>query len=391
MSTSRKSPEAYRIALVWEDHRMQAQRTFNGICRRAGLASSVTLQCFDAFHLGFQRGIAKPLQQWKPDGVVVKLNRQDQLKMLRSLLPGIPFVSTLIVLPEAADTCVSSNIPEAILLARDHFRSQGVPHLAMFCSALPRASARRIAAFKTAVPDGFTLDFQKGDSPRGCKVVMQWLETLPKPVGVMAFEIAAGPFLLQRCQELGLRVPEDVQIIGADDDDVSLACDPHLTSIQLPGARIGETAMDTILRLLRKETPRPPEIIEVGGSLLITRASTGAVSAGSARISHSLNLMQTHLRQGVSVERLAEMSGMGLTNFYKEFGNAMGCTPAQYQRQLRIDEACRMLRETKATVTLIAGECGFKNLIAFVQFFRRQMGTTPTAYREQTQRETNGK
>jgi LacI family transcriptional regulator len=361
---------------------MQAQRTYNGLCRRAGLAASVTLQRFDGFHLGFQRGIAKPLQRWRPDGVVLRMNQLEQLETLRQMLPGIPFVSTLLVPSEIAETCVTSDITEVIILARDHFRSQKVAHVAMFCSAIPYAAAPRIAAFRAVVPGGLYLEHTGDDSPRGLKGALKWLESLPKPVGVMALEIGAAPFLLRCCKELGLRVPQDVQIIGADDDDVSLACEPHLTSVHLPGHRIGETAMDAMLRHLRKKRPLPPALIPVGGGLLVARGSTGELADNTARVNQAVKLMQTHLHQDLSVARLAKMMGMGLTSFYKEFDQVMGVAPARHLRQLRLEAACRMLRETESTVTQIAKECGFNGLIAFVQFFRRQTGQTPTEYRE---------
>lgn len=381
MSHSHKLPDPCRIALVWEDHRLQAQRTYDGICRQAGLAAAVTLQCFDAFHLGFQRGIAKPLREWSPHGVIVRVNEVDQIASLRHMLPGVPIVSTLIVPPEIAHTCVGSDITETIALARDHFQAHGVAHIAMFCSANAYAAAPRIAAFRTAVPGGKHIEFSASGKPRGSKKIKEWLNSLPKPAGVMALEIGAAPYLLACCHQFGLRVPEDIQIIGADDDDVSLACQPHLTSIHLPGKRIGERAMDAVLRLLKKTSPPPPAVICVRGSLMITRGSTGPAASSHARITQALRLMQSQLHHGISVEGVADMLGVGLTTFYKEFVESTGETPAHHLRQLRLQEACRILRESDASVTQIAQQCGFRSLISFVQFFRRQTGQTPSEYR----------
>ena len=385
MSPSRSTSvpsESHRIAVIWPDHRLQALRTFSGLCQRAGLSPEVTLQSFDALHLGFQRGILKPLLRWRPDGVVARMDDWDQLKRLRQALPRVPVVSPLVVPPELADTCVTSDITDAITLARDHFLERGVPRVAMFCSALPYAAAPRMAAFRAAVPDGYDLEYPWGDRPGGPKVVMDWLKSLPKPVGVMALEIGAGPFLLGCCQRAGLEVPLQVQIIGTDDDDVALACQPHLTSLQLPGDRIGEAVMDAMLHHLRQASPPPPAMLHVGGSILAVRGSTGLAPSGASCVARAVRLMNAHLRDGLTMNRLATLSGVGLTTFYKEFEAAMGCTPARYMRDRRMEEARRMLRETPATVTAIARECGFKSLIAFVQFFRRETGTTPTAYRK---------
>jgi len=382
MTVKHQISEYHRIALVWEDRRMQAQRTYYGICRRAGQVTAVTVQCFDAFHLGFRRGIVQPLKQWSPHGVVMRLSDLEHVQTLRRMLPEIPMVSTLAVPPEMVDSCVTSDIAEAIKQARNHFQAQGLSQIAMISSANPHAAAQRVALFRAAVPNGMAIECADGDTPSGCKKIMDWLKSLPKPVGVMGLEIGAAPFLLRACHQLGLRVPQEVQIIGADDDDVSLACEPHLTSVHLPGKRIGAKAMETMLQYLKKTSPPPPPKIAVSGCLLIPRESTGPVCGGSVHITQAVQVMKKNLRQNLSMEQLAEMSGLGLTTFYKEFVKTTGFTPAQQMRQLRLDEACRMLRESEATVTKIAKECGFKNLISFVQFFRRQTGETPSDYRD---------
>ena len=100
----------------------------------------------------FQRDVARPVKAWAPHGVVVRLMSADHLKQLRRLVPGVPFVSTLVSPPGLVDACVVTDTAEAISLARDHYRERGLPHLALFCCASP-PPARAAAAL--AVHSGF--------------------------------------------------------------------------------------------------------------------------------------------------------------------------------------------------------------------------------------------
>ncbi|MBM4021973.1 MAG: hypothetical protein FJ284_07000 [Planctomycetes bacterium] len=92
---------------------------------------------------------------------------------------------------------------------------------------------------------------------------------MAKPVGLVTVETEAPRFLQGWCQRLGYRAPEDVQIIGIDDENECLACEPHLTSMAMPNKRIGRTAVETLLDRLRRD--EPPAIVRVPGAAVIPR------------------------------------------------------------------------------------------------------------------------
>jgi LacI family transcriptional regulator len=244
------------------------------------------------------------------------------------------------------------------------------------------------------VPDGteclVATAVPKADTAAGRKrlkqVMTDWLAGLLKPVGILTLETGAAAFLLEHCRRLKLRVPQDVQIIGIDSADHCLACEPRLSSLELPNRRIGEMALQTLLRWMQQEQPPPGPVIRVGGCRIVARGTTGLVEAGHAILPNTLDIMQAHAADGMTASQAARLSGVGRTTLYKEFAQATGVTPARYLRRQRLENACRELRETSDSVTEIAGRCGFKSLVAFIRFFRRHMDTTPTAYRRQARR-----
>jgi LacI family transcriptional regulator len=377
-------PESVRVAVLWPYLGLQAQDTYRGICRRAESEDRVTLRRFDAFHLGFQRGIVQPLRDWVPHGIISRMTNAKRLRFLRRAFPGVPVVSCVLSPSDEVDACVVADGVEAMGLARDHFRSRGVRQMALFCGAHPHAAMSRLADFREVVPDGLFLTYAGGNQPAERNVVGQWLLSLPKPAGVLTLETQSSAFVLRCCRDVRLRVPEDIQLIGMEAEDVALACEPHLTSLELPGEQIGEAALDALLRMLRRETPSPPPVLRVPGVILVERRSTALVQAGAGSMTLVLKLMKTHACRGVSAAWIAREAGIGLTTLYKEFAASVGCTPASHLRRLRLEEACRLLRETPASVTAIARTCGFRAPSPFVNFFRRQTGQTPTAYRQST-------
>ena len=365
---------------------MVAQETLHALCRWGDLADGIMIRRFEAGGIRnramLRRRLVEPIKRWRPHGVVVRLMRADYLKCVRDSLPGTPIVATLVSPPELVNTSVVADIREVITLAVNHFRRIGLPHVALFCCASPHAVPSRTAAFRAVVPNGLELVYERGDRPGGRNVVERWLRSLPKPVGVVTAESMASGFLMQRCQRIGLRVPDDVQIVGVDGADECRKHEPPLTSITLPVARIGEVAMETMMRHVRRARPTPSPMIAVSGSHLIVRGSSGSGTGAPPTVATALEHMHTHARKGIVVGRLAGLSGMGRATFYRHFTAATGSTPARHARQLRVKEACRMLRESPVTVTAIATACGFDSLVAFTRFFRRHTGETPTAYRK---------
>jgi LacI family transcriptional regulator len=381
MNIRRPLKEAPRIAVIWPDADMQTREIYHALCRSNDRGPGVTLQRFALPPPDARRPWLLTLQNWKPQGVLMHTAAWDLLKKIRRALPNVPFVSTLVSPPELANTCVVTDVDELMTQARDYFLSRGLRNIALYCCADGHAVESRTAAFRAAVPNGCELVCNRGDQPGGYKAIHVWIQALPKPVGVVCAELIGACFLLTRCLDLGLRVPQDVQIIGVDDADECLAQTPHLTAFELPGRRIGEVALETMLRLVRKEIPAPPPVIHVSGSRLVARESTGLVRAGRSSTRIAIKHIQQSTSKRLPVARMARLAGVSRTTFYKEFSEATGQSPARHLRQLRLQQACRLLRESTDTVTDIAADCGFRSLIYFTQFFHRVMGETPTAYR----------
>lgn len=372
-----------RIAVIWESDAMRSREAYHALCRFNERGPRASLQ---RFH--FRPSPTRPfwiqiIRDWKPDGVLVQTGQWAQLKKLRRALPHIPFLSASIAPAGLVDCCVVADVYEIMEQARDHFLSRGLRNLALYCCADNEVAIEsRTTAFRTAVPGGFELLYDRGDQPGGRNPIYTWLKSLPKPIGIIAAEMIGGPFLLGCCNDIGIKVPEEVQIIGVDDVDECLAQKPHLTSFELPSKRIGSMALKTLLGLIEGKKPAPPSMVFVSGCKLAVRNSTAMVGTYRSAVSAVSQYLRQHADSDLTVEEMARLAGMGRTSFCKEFKKAMGNSPANYLREIRLRKACSMLRDTDKPLKEIATACGFKSQIYFNQCFRQEMGRTPSEYRK---------
>jgi LacI family transcriptional regulator len=398
----------FRIALVWADDRPTKEAYLSAI-QWADMTPGVSLRLYRTPAGDFQREVAMPLRKWRPHGLLAGLNDWREVERLRRGFANIPLVAASCVPPGVADSSVVADMDEAMALARDYFQQRGLTSLALYCSgALYTVSGRR-SAFRAAVPDGQEWVYPEEEQPRpdasartleeawafadaapGARRVRDWLQSLPKPVGVIATEAGAAGFLLRQCHALGLKVPAEVQLIGMDNTLECLRYDPPLTSLKLPHTRIGEVAMETLLSHVRREKPPPPELVPVAGCTVVPRGTTDLVRVGAPAVSTALRLMGARPKRGMSTAEMAQRSGVARATLYRHFVAATGQAPARHLRQKRLEEACRMLRDSDATVTAIAKNCGFSSVFAFAKCFRREIGRNPTAYRR-GEREAGGR
>jgi LacI family transcriptional regulator len=378
-----------RIALFWDTSALLGQRIQAGVYQAADGESGLVVRRFESTEVDFQKRVSQPLRQWKPEGVVVYSGEPVQVGKLRKALTGIPFVATTRLPASLVDTTVGSNWEEVFTLCRDTFRDRGVPTMALFSVGNPVAAKSSRETLLKLVPDAHIFS-ERMDlevlvrAPQGkwLRTVGQWLKQLPKPVGIYSLEIQACGYLSGVCRKLRLKIPYDVQLIGPDDVDGCLACDPPLTSIVLPAEAIGRTAMKILLARIRRAPQAGGPLMLVSGATLIERGSTSALPLGGKTANKVLNVVRSEATRGLTAMELVRRSNVSTRTFYKEFRAATDETPARLLRQMRLDEACRLLRDTSSSMEQIVEKCGFSSPSYFSQVFRRTLGMSPTEYRQ---------
>jgi LacI family transcriptional regulator len=203
-------------------------------------------------------------------------------------------------------------------------------------------------------------------------------------VGVICATLGGGGYLIRVCHELGLRVPEDVAVVGQDDTDLAIASQPPLTTVLPAAQQIGREAM-LLLDQMMDGKPAPKEPVRHDAMDLHVRESTGLKRAAICDIAAALDYINQHACHGVSVEQvIKETQRVSKVTFHKHFQAATGQSPGEAIQQRQVEEARRLLANTELSVTTIAENCGFSDSSNFARNFRALQEMTPMEYRKQS-------
>lgn len=207
-----------------------------------------------------------------------------------------------------------------------------------------------------------------------------WLKAQPKPLGLFTVTTHIGLFLSRCCQLAGLRVPEDVMLIGIDDFDVAQESDPSVTSIRLALEAMGTRAVQLASEQLAGRTP--PMLVNVSGASIVVRRSTLVEKSKEWNLDAALAFIEKHACEGINVEDVrTHTQSMSREGFQRKFVASAGITPRRALEARRMGEARRMLLETEMSPSWIAGMCGYPDYTHFFKLFRKLNGVSPTEFR----------
>ncbi len=222
-----------------------------------------------------------------------------------------------------------------------------------------------------------------GASTGGDSHLTQWLRSLAKPCAVFATHDECSLRLATLCRDAGLRIPEDLAVLGVDND--TLICDlawPKLSSIAVPSRRVGFEAARRLRGILAGETIDPDPLL-LPPSRVITRHSTDEHRTEDAVVNRALAYLRDHLRRGVNVDDLARGIGVSRRLLERRFRRTLGRTPLEEIQRARMERARVLLLESGQTLDAIAAQCGCADASQLVLRFRRATGQTPGQYRRQ--------
>ena len=235
----------------------------------------------------------------------------------------------------------------------------------------------------------FGTDFLLGtrvESPPDSADLAAWIKHLPKPVGVFCCDDLRASQVLSLCRALGLSVPDDVAIIGVDDDPIyCMFSTPRLSSVDPGAATIGKSAADTLALMLSDPAAaaHPPRIV-VPPRGIVERASTNTYPHAPAWFADALAFIRENVRRGISASDVFRHVGFSRTLVERAFRE---CLSSSVQRQIaeaRIAEAKRLLETTSRPIKEIAALSGFSTLEYLSRAFAAATGVSPTAWREQS-------
>lgn len=378
-----------RVALIIETSSAYGRALLAGIVRyrRTHQEWSVFLE---------QRDLTtKPpawLAHWRGHGII---SRATTVQLARAVAAtGVPLVELTDRGQDLGFHHVWSDDAVIGKLAAEHLLERGFRNFG-FCGFKGEAwSDRRESGFVEAVRAAGGRHHTYASAWHGSRVrpweeeqrtLQRWLQKLPKPVGIMACNDVRGQHLLEACARAKLTVPEEVAVIGVDDDQLLCQlCDPPLSSVipnaELIGFRAGELLTDLMAR--RKPGQRELLIPPLG---IATRQSTDVVAIDDQGVAAALSYIREHACSGITVQDVLDHVPVSRSTLERQLRKYLKRSPQQEIRHVQVKRAQDLLAATDLPLDRIAALCGFKHPEYMHVVFRRELKSTPGQYRRSAQ------
>ncbi len=292
--------------------------------------------------------------------------------------------------PDCKIPRVAQNNPQVGRMAADHLIGLGLKNLAYHGVQGRWNSDERMEGFKQAAKESrlkvntFCLPHMTRDAlwNERYEPIKRWLKTLPLPVGIFAVHDYRALIVLSACREIGLRVPEDVAVIGSDND--LMVCEfstPTLTSVCVNAYRMGYEAARLLNQLMEGKAPGQDPVL-IDPSEVASRTSTDVLHIDDPAVKKAVAFMRGHFAESFKMDQVAEVAGVSRRLLEMRFRTERKSSPAEFLVQLRLQKAKALLAtHSRHPTEEIARICGFgtgKNLRAA---FERILKASPNDFR----------
>ena len=212
--------------------------------------------------------------------------------------------------------------------------------------------------------------------------LLRWLEELPKPAAILCFYDQTAAVVLNACREGGIKVPEQVSVLGVDNDEaVCELTTPSLSSVQPDHENVGYRAAQRLDDLLQRKSGRKRKRIP-GDIRVVERDTTRPTAPATNLVRRGLAYISANAVRGIGVPDVIAHLGVSrsLADLrFREFAN-QSIREAIENRRLEI--AVQKLKGTAWPIGRITAACGYASLQAFEAAFRKRFGSSPRAFRE---------
>jgi LacI family transcriptional regulator len=387
-----------RVALLIESSRAYGRGLLRGIAQYARTHGPWSL-----FHHERRIGDDAPawLGRWRGHGVIARI---ETLKLRNAIVAlGLPCVDLRGLHDVDGVPVIDTDERATVRMALDHLAERGFEHYAFCGFEGANYSEARAAHFRRLVRQAGRepIVYQGPTHTRGADTtaieaegllyedqIAQWLKSLPTPVGVMACNDIRAVQVLNACRDHGIAVPDDVAVIGVDNDELLCElCDPPLSSVEPDTDTLGYRAAAALDRRMRRRRGRDLEgsiaATRVVPRGVVTRQSTDVLAMADRQVAAAVRFIRQHASEGVTVEDVLSQLAISRSTLERRFDALLGRSPKEEIIRVRLERVKRLLRETTYPLPMVARLAGFKHHEYMSAQFRQKVGQTPGQFRRQ--------
>jgi len=333
------------------------------------------------------------LSDWDGHGIIARVESKRLITEIERL--ALPTVDLRGLHPLAGVPLIETNDAAVIRMACDHFLQIGISHIA-YCgfSGADYSERRKALLIEHLEPQGIsprvlesppvrssTTSTIEIEGSRHGEDLGNWLMTLPRPVGVIACNDMRGQHVLNACRERGIGVPDEVAVVGVDNDE--LICDltyPPLTSVECDTHRIGYEAAEMLASMMDGRAP-PNDPLLINPSGIVPRRSTDVSAVKDKIVAAAVEFIHDHACDGLTVSDLAKHFGLSRSSLDRRFDKAIERSPKRVILQANIRQIKGLLSETDLKLQTIADKTGHAHHEYMCRIFKEHTGMTPGEYR----------
>jgi len=325
-------------------------------------------------------------QDWADDDATIYATHySDPLQDI--LARGKPVVGTLAHHEDAGIPTVRCDDTAVGELAADHLLERGFEEF-IFCAGGDGSKAAWLRW------EGFAGRIrQRGFSARSCDLpqlgkvettyvdqLQALLPELRKPLAMLVDHDGVGRDVIDLIAALGFSVPEQVAVLGVDNDELHCeTCVPPMSSIAIPYAQIGRHAAATLNAIINNEPL--PELRLIPPNQVITRQSTDVIAIAEPRLAEAMRFIREHACDPCGVEDVVRHTLVSRRWLERQFLLSFGRTPRDEIVRVRIERAKYLLRDSNLSMDTVANRSGYKQVQNMICAFRKTVGQTPAVYR----------
>jgi LacI family transcriptional regulator len=364
-----------RIILLVETSREFGRQLIIGIARYSRFNGPWT---FYKEQIGLISSIPH-LTSWKPDGIIMR----DSLiknELLKLKIPTI-LVQHDSTIPKTLPVIKTDSLSIA-KMASEHLREKGFKNFA-FCGFdnLEWSNKRKILFSQYNNEAGFITHVYS--SPKNIIVqdweneqrhVSEWIKTLPKPVGILACNDDRGQHILEVCKQIGINVPEEVAVVGVDNDPMICEIgDPPLTSIALNVESAGYEAAKLLDRLINNKK-RDGQHIIVSPTHIVQRQSSDILAINDTEVASAIRFIKENAKNKFLVNDVVKITSISRRSLEQRFRKNLHRSVYDEIRRVRVEWISRLLMETDLPISHITSFFNFTDVEHISRYFKKEKG-----------------
>jgi LacI family transcriptional regulator len=373
-----------KIVLLVETSREFGRQLINGIARYSRINGPWS---FYKEQSGLKSSIPK-LKNWKPDGIIMR-NSMIEKELLRLKIP------TILALH---DSTVPKDMPviktdsySISKLASEHLLEKGFKNFA-FCGFdnYEWSNQRKIYFQEFINSAGYNvIKYQsaqknaRNDWELEQLHVINWIKTLPKPIGIMACNDDRGQHILEVCKLIGLKIPDDVAVIGVDNDPMICEIgDPPLTSIALNVESAGYETARLLDALLSGERMKGQQII-VSPTHIAQRQSTDILAVNDPDLLTAMRFIKENAKNKINVDQIVKATKVSRRVLEQKFKKIIRKPIYAELKHVRIGMISKILVETDMQISEIISLFNFTDNEHISRYFKKEKGVGLNQFRKQ--------